>query len=164
MIRDGHIGPLAGIVSTAVLAASTLWLPEIAGAANDAVQSQGKVEQAPTRTLDNFNDISAAFQACWLAPPLEQARSGMRITIIVSFTRTGEVNGEPRFSYMTPEATAAQRAAYQRAVAETLSRCTPLHFTPGLGNAVAGRPFAFTFVDERTPKSRSTDAEIGRET
>jgi hypothetical protein len=31
-----------------------------------------------------------------------------------------------------------------------LKRCTPLHFTDGMGGAVAGRPIAIRFVDSRT--------------
>jgi hypothetical protein len=37
-----------------------------------------------------------------------------------------------------------------------LKRCTPLHFSAGMGGAVAGRPIAIRFVDDRTidnPKS-----------
>jgi hypothetical protein len=31
-----------------------------------------------------------------------------------------------------------------------LARCTPLHFGNGMGGAVAGRPIASRFVDNRT--------------
>jgi hypothetical protein len=31
----------------------------------------------------------------------------------------------------------------------TLARCTPLHFSQGMGGAVAGRPIAIRFVDNR---------------
>ena len=31
-----------------------------------------------------------------------------------------------------------------------LKRCTPLTFSPGMAGAVAGRPIAIRFVDERT--------------
>jgi hypothetical protein len=30
-----------------------------------------------------------------------------------------------------------------------LERCTPLRFTPGLGGAIAGRPIAIRYVDNR---------------
>jgi hypothetical protein len=35
-------------------------------------------------------------------------------------------------------------------VAAALKRCTPLHFSDGMGGAVAGRPIAVRFVDNRT--------------
>jgi hypothetical protein len=31
-----------------------------------------------------------------------------------------------------------------------LARCTPLHFSDGMAGAVAGRPIAIRFVDNRT--------------
>jgi len=31
-----------------------------------------------------------------------------------------------------------------------LKRCTPLNFSPGMAGAVAGRPIAIRFVDDRT--------------
>ena len=151
---------MIGLWRAAVMAASVALLPGMASAASDGIQGQGKVERTPRKTLNTIEDVASAFKACWLPPPLDQARPGMQITVIVSFTRTGEINGEPRFTYMTPEATAAQRAAYQRAVVEAINRCTPLSFTPGLGNALAGRPFAFRFVDERSIKSRSAERQI----
>jgi hypothetical protein len=38
-----------------------------------------------------------------------------------------------------------------------LQRCTPLHFSAGMAGAVAGRPIAIRFVDERT-----TDTDSGK--
>jgi hypothetical protein len=35
------------------------------------------------------------------------------------------------------------------AITAALERCTPLPFTDGLGGAVAGRPIAIRFVDNR---------------
>jgi hypothetical protein len=42
------------------------------------------------------------------------------------------------------------RDTYRDAVDAALERCTPLHFSTGMGGAVAGRPIAIRFVDERT--------------
>ena len=47
----------------------------------------------------------------------------------------------------TEYAARAEHDAATRGVA--LERCTPLHFSEGLGNAVAGRPIAIRFVDNR---------------
>jgi hypothetical protein len=41
------------------------------------------------------------------------------------------------------------RDTYRDAVDAALERCTPLHFSAGMGGAVAGRPIAIRFVDER---------------
>jgi hypothetical protein len=44
-------------------------------------------------------------------------------------------------------APSAVRNIYRDAVNATLARCTPLHFSEGMGGAVIGRPIAIRFVD-----------------
>ena len=48
------------------------------------------------------------------------------------------------------DAPAAVRDVYRDAVDAPLKRCTPLHFSTGMAGAVAGRPIAIRFVDDRT--------------
>ena len=106
------------------------------------------------RVLNTLMDVAAALQTCWLAnePPLAQSRPGMNVTVMLNFTRTGEIFGEPRFTYITPEAKPETRALYQRAVAAALDACTPLPFSPALGNALAGIPKVMPFIDRRNEK------------
>ena len=40
-------------------------------------------------------------------------------------------------------------SAYHDAIMAALERCTPLRFTSGLGGALAGRPIAIRYVDDR---------------
>ena len=107
---------------------------------------------AQAAELNTIQDVFAAFRACWMPPPLDQARPGMEVTVRFSFNRNGEILGEPRFTFVTRDVSDDVRAVYKRAVADTLSRCTPLTFTPALGNALAGRPFALRFIDDRGVK------------
>ena len=148
MNGHGTMEPVGGALRAGALAAGLLLCAGPASTANDS-DSAPKNDQP--KVLNTIEDVSGAFRACWLPPPIEHAKTGMQITVVVSFTRAGEILGEPRFSYLTPGASNAQRAAYQRAVADTLKRCTPLRFTQALGNALAGRPFAIRFVDDRGP-------------
>jgi hypothetical protein len=136
----------------AAIAAAPLLIPGLAvGDFRHVVQdrpSGGESRSAPARVLDTISDISLAFRACWVPPPKDQARPGMQLTLVVSFNRVGGIIGEPRFSYFTPDATTGQRDIYRRAALEALDRCTPLRFTPALGGALAGRPFAIRFIDD----------------
>jgi hypothetical protein len=112
--------------------------------------------QTSNRTLSTLNDVGEALRECWVPPPMAEGRPGMEITVLFSFNRAGEILGEPRFTYLTPGVSTAVRASYQRAVAATLKRCTPLKFTPELGGALAGRPFTMRFLDSRpTPGRRA---------
>jgi hypothetical protein len=116
-------------------------------------QPAGRPASSAVR-LETLRDIHLAMEICWRAnlPPPAQARPGMRVTVRVSFTRTGEILGEPLFTFATPGVPAETRALYQRAAAGALGRCTPLPFTDSLGNAVAGTPRVFVFIERRNEK------------
>ena len=63
--------------------------------------------------------------------------------------RNGELLGQPRITFESPDASDDERLAYRIAVAKMLKRCAPLPFTDALGNALAGRPFTIRFTDQR---------------
>jgi len=103
----------------------------------------------PKDKLNTIQDVFGALRACWVPPPMDQSREGTQVTVVFSFKRDGEILGEPRFTFATPGLSVAVKVAYQRAVAAALKRCNPLAFTPKLGGALAGRPFAIRFIDNR---------------
>ena len=104
--------------------------------------------------LNTLRDVGLALEICWRAnePPLAQARPGMTVTAMLTFTRSGALQGEPRFTYVTREASAETKALYQRAVVAAINACTPLPITPALGNALAGTPKIKAFIDRRNQK------------
>jgi hypothetical protein len=102
------------------------------------------------RGLDSIRDMLAALRACWEPPPKHEARHGMEYTIRFAFRRDGEMIAPPRMTYASHDAPAEVRDKYRDAIDGALKRCTPLHFTDAMGGAVAGRPIAIRFVDERT--------------
>jgi hypothetical protein len=53
-------------------------------------------------------------------------------------------------TYSSHGVPAATRDVYRKAIDEALKRCIPLHFSAGMAGAVAGRPIAIRFVDDRT--------------
>jgi hypothetical protein len=105
--------------------------------------------QKPDHDLDSIGDLFAALRACWSPPPAGAAREGMQMTVRFSFKRSGEIIGSPRLTYATADASADVRAAYLKAVNASLDACAPLKFTGGLGGALAGRPIAIRYVDNR---------------
>jgi hypothetical protein len=124
----------------------------VLGALAIAVLATGAIAEPSQRPLDTLNDLGAALRACWAPPPLERSRPGMQITVQMSFRRSGELFGQPRITFESAGASDDERLAYRVAVAEMLKRCSPLPFTDGLGNAVAGRPFTMRFIDNRKLK------------
>ena len=100
--------------------------------------------------LDSIGAMYAALRACWVPPPKDEARHGMEYTIRFAFKRDGQIVAPPRVTYASHDAPADVRDIYREAVNAALKRCTPLHFSDGMGGAVAGRPIAIRFVDNRT--------------
>ena len=74
---------------------------------------------------------------------------GMRLTLRMTFNALGEFIGQPRITFMTPGAPEEVQTAYKIAILNSLKDCIPLHFSAGLGAAVAGRPYYFHFVEQR---------------
>ncbi len=103
----------------------------------------------PDHDLDTIGDLFAALRSCWSPPPAESAREGMQMSVRFSFKRSGEIIATPRMTYATAGVAADTRAAYLRAIDASLEACMPLKFTGGLGGAIAGRPIAIRYVDNR---------------
>jgi len=105
---------------------------------------------AEEHPLDSISALYAALRACWVPPPKDEARHGMEYTIRFAFKRDGEIVAPPRVTYASHDAPAETRDIYREAVDAALKRCVPLHFSEGMGGAVAGRPIAIRFVDDRS--------------
>ena len=105
--------------------------------------------QKPDHDLDTIGDLFAALRSCWSPPPADTAREGMQMSVRFSFKRTGEMIGAPRLTFATAGVPADTRATYLKAINASLDACVPLKFTGGLGGALAGRPIAIRYVDNR---------------
>ena len=105
--------------------------------------------QKPDHDLDTIGDLFAALRSCWTPPPADAARADMQMTVRFSFKRSGEIIGAPRLTFATEGASADIRATYLKAINSSLDACMPLKFTGGLGGALAGRPIAIRYVDNR---------------
>jgi hypothetical protein len=118
----------------------------------DAAKQSADNPEAPAeeKPLNSISEMYAALRACWTPPPKDQGRHGMEYTIRFAFKRDGGIVAPPRRTYSSRGAPENVRNTYGDAVDAALKRCTPLHFSAGMGGAVAGRPIAIRFVDERT--------------
>lgn len=105
--------------------------------------------QKPDHDLDTISDLFAALRSCWTPPPADSARQGMQMSVRFSFKRTGEIIAAPRLTYSTAGVSADTRATYLKAINASLDACEPLKFTSELGGALAGRPIAIRYVDNR---------------
>jgi hypothetical protein len=117
------------------------------------------------RKLTTIGDVFEELRSCWVPPAEQESHSGTQMSVRLSFKRNGELFGKPRLSYLTPGTSDAVRRAYWDAIMAAFARCTPLGLSDGLGGALAGRPFAIRFVDDRNQKSeienRKTEVRDG---
>jgi hypothetical protein len=111
--------------------------------------------QKPDHDLDSIGDLFAQLRTCWSPPPPESAREGMQMSVRFSFKRSGEIIASPRITFATSGAPADIRDTYFKAINASLNACMPLKFTDSLGGALAGRPIAIRYVDNR---------ELGKQT
>ncbi|MEA2921812.1 MAG: hypothetical protein QOF07_1775 [Bradyrhizobium sp.] len=105
--------------------------------------------QKPDHDLNTIGDLFAELRSCWTPPPADAARKGMQMSVRFSFKRSGVMIGAPRLTYSTEGASPEIRATYFKAINASLDACMPLKFTGGLGGALAGRPIAIRYVDNR---------------
>ena len=121
----------------------------LAGLAAVSVSSLCLAEPvAPKGPLNTMADIRLALRGCWQWPPVSQSRPGMELTVRLSFKRDGEIFGA-RITYQSLQVSGEERSIYYGALLATLSRCSPLPLSAGLGEAIAGRPLTFHIRDTR---------------
>ena len=124
------------------------WIGPIAAlvALDAALAQTAPVAKRPE--LKTLSEFGHAIYGCWKPPPPSEAPADIMITVKLSFTREGVVFGKPLVTYITAGTAPEHEAAYRKAVALAFLRCTPLNLSKGLGNAIAGRPFTFSFGNE----------------
>jgi hypothetical protein len=121
--------------------------PQPTDKAGSRAPPSGKRTDRPVNTI---RAMFATLRACWVPPPADQARHGMQYTVRFALKRDGALVAPPMRTYSSHDAPAAVRDVYAKAAGAAIERCTPLHFTEQMGNAIAGLPIAVRFVDNRT--------------
>jgi hypothetical protein len=125
-------------------------LPSMGQGLRLTVHSRGtEGARAPEGPVNSIRELYATLRACWQPPPKDEARRDMQMSVRLSFKRTGEVMGAPRVTYTASEADAETRRVYGQAIEAALARCTPMPFSKEMGAAIAGRPIAIRFIDDR---------------
>ena len=112
-------------------------------------QDQAAKYQKPDHDLNTIGDLFAALRSCWIPPPADSAREGMQMSVRFSFKRSGDIIATPRLTFSTAGVPADTRTTYLKAINASLEACKPMKFTDGLGGALAGRPIAIRYVDNR---------------
>jgi hypothetical protein len=73
----------------------------------------------------------------------------MQMSVRFSLNRSGSLIGPPRMTYATSGVSVDTRTTYLNAINASLNACLPLKLTDGFAGALAGRPIAIRYVDNR---------------
>jgi hypothetical protein len=119
-------------------------------------ESEAAKYRKPDHDLDNIGDLFAALRSCWTPPPTDVARQGMQMSVRFSFKTSGKMIAPPRLTFATEGVPADTRTAYLKAINSSLDSCLPLKLSANLGGALAGRPIAIRYVDNRDLKATSS--------
>jgi hypothetical protein len=120
--------------------------------------SQPPATAAPrpaTRKLNSIRDVLGALRSCFAGAVAPNTELGLAATIRFSFTRSGDILGEPRFTYVQSGISAEMKHNFEQAIGHALIACAPLPFTDSLGGALAGRPFSIRVVKPAKAPIRS---------
>ncbi len=112
---------------------------------SDRQDSGSSPNDAP---LNRYREVGDALGRCWNPAPAVGNQHWGEITLRVSFKRNGAVNGIPRVVYVPETVDARVSADLRRSLLTALSQCSPLNFSPSLGNAIAGQIFAIRFTQQ----------------
>ena len=140
-------------VALKALVALTLLMSQPATAQNSS-------PEAPKPLIRTPSDLGKTLWAC-IKPPA--AYPGMRLTVRMTFNGVGEFIGQPRITFMTPDAPGEVQTAYKIAVLNSLKDCVPLHFSAGTPERPSqGGPITFTlWNNEYDEKLRSHSGQVG---
>jgi hypothetical protein len=89
--------------------------------------------------IAHARDVRAALRACWIAPGHEAPG---QISVRFSFNREGQVVGQPLITYENPQPSEEGRAAVRDALAQALTRCTPLPLSDEFRKVISVHPIA----------------------
>jgi hypothetical protein len=109
----------------------------------------------PAGKLNTIRDVFRALQTCFAGAVAPDSTQELAATIRFSFTRVGDILGEPRFTYVQSGIPAQTKHVFEQAIGHALIACVPLPFTDSLGGALAGRPFSIRVVKPAKPPVRS---------
>jgi hypothetical protein len=113
------------------------------------IETRAAAPQKPDGDIDTIASLFRMLRACFVPPIEDQARTGTQVAIRLSFKRSGELMPAPRWTYASPDTPGETRQLYRDAVTSSLAQCAPLHFSKGMAGAIAGRPIAIRYVENR---------------
>lgn len=90
-----------------------------------------------------LRDLGPALSACFQPP---EGSTGDAVTVRFSLDARGSIIGKPRVTWSRLVGPPDKKLAFLEEALGSLGRCTPVAVSPGLGQAIAGRPITIRFI------------------
>ena len=102
---------------------------------------------AVAQTIDDLGSVAPVLDLCVTRALRGQAFTLRRdATVRLSFRRDGSIIGRPAVSYSLPRRGEPEQERFIGAIVSAIEGCTPLPFSNGLGEAIAGKLFVFRYT------------------
>ncbi|MDH7795915.1 MULTISPECIES: hypothetical protein [unclassified Beijerinckia] len=150
------LGKLRGPQGYLTPPVSTVIPPIGGGFVMQAEKPQDGAQAAPedgNGRLNMARDIPDHILSCWRPP--SNTLGDLEVTVRMSFSKIGDLIGEPRVTYVKAGRDEVLRDTLRASILSAVRACTPLRFTPAFGKAIAGRSFAIRFIAPAAKKPAS---------
>ncbi|WP_243967572.1 hypothetical protein [Methylobacterium sp. J-072] len=127
------------LIALAVGAASAIIsLPPLAAVAGPLERSK------PAASLAELWQVLGGCAQITAAPA---AAAWSEVTVLLSLKRDGSLLGQPRITHSRLTGGPDEQRAFVSAALSGIAGCLPVSVTPGLGGAIAGRPFRLRIIN-----------------
>ena len=131
------------MIARVISAASTVFLlPAVAAGAADR-----------SKAAASLSELWQALNACAEITGLPTAAAGSEVTVLFSLKRDGSLLGQPRITHSRLTGGPDEQRAFVSAALSGIAGCLPMPVTPGLGGAIAGRPFRLRVISRRPERA-----------
>lgn len=111
------------------------------------VAAAGLVDRS--KPAASLADLWRVLGACAQIAGAPSAAAGSEVTVLFSLKQDGSLLGQPRITHSHLTGGPDDQRAFVSAALSGIAGCLPLPVTPGLGGAIAGRPFRLRIISRR---------------
>lgn len=106
-----------------------------------------------TRPAASLAELWQVLSSCAQITGVPAGAAGSEVTVLFSLKRDGSLLGQPRITHSRLTGGPDEQRAFVSAALSGIASCLPVPVTPGLGGAIAGRPFRLRIMSRRPERA-----------
>lgn len=111
----------------------------------------GLVDRSKLAT--SLAELWQVLSACAQVSGVPAGATGSEVTVLFSLKRDGSLLGQPRITHSRLTGAPVEQRVFVAAALSGIAGCLPAPVTPGLGGAIAGRPFRLRIMSRRPERA-----------